>query len=210
MNNGEFWQSIHNGPSIVYRRCVRYLFIFYKKKPIKPFLFVDICRNRFCIFSTKNKRVQKGTYVPIVFVINNVWQNGNPLIKYSGVIRFRHVLSFFLFFFFQETRSWVECASLLWLSNGCFRLSSSVKKKMARDYCKRHSVLNTCCDVIKGFYNFLLNSLSLNWIIKKIQLIFQRTPFVDILLNVDKLSDDKKKYSIVASFHNFILIKLIF
>lgn len=53
-------------------------------------------------------------------------KTGNPLIKYGGVIRFRHVLSFFFLFFFQETRSWVECASLLWLWNVCFRLPSSV------------------------------------------------------------------------------------
>ena len=104
---------------------------------------------------------------------------------------------FFSLFFSRNSILSVECASLLWLSNVCFRLSSSVKKKIGTSllcasltflFCSQHMLW---CNK-RVLQLFLLNSLSLNWIIKKIQLIFQRTPFVDILLNVDKLSDDKK------------------
>lgn len=113
---------------------------FFKKKPIKT---LSICghlpKSILHFFPQKNKRVQKvPTYVPIVFVINYVWQNGNPLIKYGGVIRFRHVLSFFLFFFYKKLdlefgvcQSFVAVKCLL--SPIVFR-----KKKTARVYCRRH------------------------------------------------------------------------
>lgn len=139
---------------------------FIKKNLSNPFYLWTSAEIDFAFFRIKNAGAKR--YVRKFFV-QQCLVNGNPLIKYGGVIRFRHVLSFFPIFLKKLDSSWVWSVPVFcgWQMYLLLPMSSSVSKKWHELFVEMHfqetimlsetsdKVIITRIRLNKGFYSFL-------------------------------------------------------